>query len=487
MDGLLINGVPTTSLPISRKLFRIYIEHGLGLTELQRIKDGKAYGEPTFFEVLSYMYPTPKEHYHFYQVIVNDLFRKSAHLPFSFKAVTQRGVIESPQPPTPLFTYFFLKENLQSFQAAIETILADPHRLQCDNPDQVLLHEVSDVDGDVLLSILQSPETWLRASDFALSRMLQVDGRKYAPARVWQRLPEETYDTPENRFILHFMRQVLIIAELLPKQSWWKLVKNFQESKAIQQLTSLLQETIAHPVFSEVKEMFYIPFNSQLLMRRDGYRDLLVLWQQFHSSSQPLFDQWQRAMDVRAMHLLYELWVYFELINEINKENLGQICKRIDPILSDEDGVSHGSIAVFEDGNTLSYNQEFHPRRPKSYSYSMVLRPDYFWIDRKRNRKVVLDAKFSMNITITEQENDKEIEGEEPMTFREGHPAREDLYKMHTYRDAIMGTNAAVIIFPGTEDIFMRFNNRRIRNNFFVELLWGELEGIGALSRKPDG
>jgi predicted component of viral defense system (DUF524 family) len=117
----------------------------------------------------------------------------------------------------------------------------------------------------------------------------------------------------------------------------------------------------------------------------------------------------------------------------------------------------------------------------------MVLRPDYFWIDRKRNRKVVLDAKFSMNITTSEQENNKEIDGEEPMTVREGHPVREDLYKMHTYRDAIMGTNAAVIIFPGTENIFMRVNNRRIHDNFLVELLWGELEGIGALSRKPEG
>ena len=168
----------------------------------------------------NFRYPTNT--WSFYEKLVEDLYRQSANLNFHFEDVTWRGVTESPEPPTPLFTYHFLKSTLKDFEEAIETIIAEPHRLLCDYPDQVLLPEVSDVDGDVILSILQSPETWVETGDFALSRALQIDGRKYAPERVWQRLPEETFDTPENRFVLYFLRQVLVAAEALFSQSWYE-------------------------------------------------------------------------------------------------------------------------------------------------------------------------------------------------------------------------------------------------------------------------
>ena len=76
-------------------------------------------------------------------------------------------------------------------------------------------------------------------------------------------------------------------------------------------------------MFTEVGELFQIPFHSQVLMRREGYQNIFGLWQKFHSSSHPLFDEWQNSMDMRVMHHLYELWVYFKLINEIG------VCEKV--------------------------------------------------------------------------------------------------------------------------------------------------------------
>ena len=83
-------------------------------------------------------------------------------------------------------------------------ILAAPHRQLHDNPDLVSLAEVTEADADVLLDILQAPERWVRATGFPLANVC----KGYAPTHVWQRRPEETTDTPENRFALAFLRQV---------------------------------------------------------------------------------------------------------------------------------------------------------------------------------------------------------------------------------------------------------------------------------------
>lgn len=485
-DGLLINGNPCRPLIKDTNIYRISITHGLGLTCLQPTKSGKPYGEPTWVEVFSYKYETPEKHYRFFATIVEDLFKQAANLPFSFEAITQRGVTESPLPPTPLFTYYFLKQNLLAFKAAIETVLAEPHRLLCDFPDQVLLHEVNEVDGDVIISILQSPETWaeVQSIELAIANSLQMDGHRYAPTHVWQRMPEETFDTHENRFVLYFLRQILITSELLPKQSWWRLVENLAESKTILEITSLLRETIAHPMFQDVGDLHQIPFNSQVLMRRDGYRDLFILWQQFQSSAQPLFAKWKQAMDVRNMHHLYEIWVFFELINAIGG------CKKITARPSDEFGLEYAyTQADFENKEILYYNKTFHPHYNKPFrSYSMVLRPDYVWV-RPDKTKVILDAKFSMWVDENELVIGAEIEGEGDIieAIREGHPIRRDLYKMHTYRDALVGTQAAVIIYPGSENVFMCANQRdRITNFTLHSVLNGVLEGIGAISCMPN-
>ena len=476
------------------RFFNINIQDSLGLTSLQPITANQPAGEPLWVEVLCSKYPTPQKHLDFCQTIITDLFQNSANLPFNFSNQTQRGVKESLQPPSPIFTYHFLKKSLEQFRAAIEMILAQPHRVLCDQEELVMLHEASEVDGDVILSILQAPERWVKTSGFEFSPTMRIDGKPYAPQQVWQRLSTETFDTPENRFVLHFLCQVLITAERLPAQSWWKFVAKLDETKVFEELTSTLREAVSHPMFAEVGEMGSIPSHSQVLMRREGYRDLMELWQQFHSSRSPLFDRWQQAIDLRKVFDLYELWVLFILIQEISQ---------FDPIqtlvvgFSDEDGVEYESNAIFNSGGLLFYNLTFRFGLSNlNRSYSMELRPDYVW--RGHGRQVILDAKFSLS--IVESEPDSEINGEGNPGQREEYPVRENLNKMHTYRDALVGTQAAVILYPGNKPVFMPIGHKRVRDFTLQEVLTGRyertlaenatlsirLDGIGALVFKPN-
>ena len=82
-------------------------------------------------------------------------------------------------------------------------------------------------------------------------------------------------------------------------------------------------------------------------------------------------------------------------------------------------------------------------------------------------RKVALDAKFSMSIEKADIDSEAEIDGEAPETSQQGHPIRDNLYhKMHTYRDALVGTKAAVILYPGTEWRFMSTQGDLKSKNF---------------------
>lgn len=465
--------------------FRLRLENNLGLTCLQPLAGGKPLGEALWMEVLSFKFPTPEAHLDFCQTLITDLFARAARLPFSFTDRTQRGVAESVQPPSPIFTYHFLVHSLAAFRSALEIVLAQPYRLLHDRAEQVLLHEASQVDGDVITSILQSPETWLPSGHFALAPAMQVNGVRYAPEKVWQWLPEETFDTPENRFILHFLRQVLTALETLPSRSWWKYVQGLEEARALGELAALLRQAVSHPMFDEVGELHAIPFHSQVLMRREGYRDLMLLWQQFHTARSPLFDRWEQAIDLRGIHWLYELWVFFQLIQLIGETNP---LEKLEIGGSDEQGLNYDSRAIFSGGGVLRYNQTFHPRYSHR-SYSMVLRPDYVWVCG--GRQVVLDAKFSLRVSEIELEND--IEGE-TTALREEHPVREDLYKMHTYRDALVGTQAAVIVYPGNKPVFMPTQGKRVHDFTLPEVLTGnyerpqekiQLDGIGAICLKP--
>jgi hypothetical protein len=61
---------------------------------------------------------------------------------------------------------------------------------------------------------------------------------------------------------------------------------------------------------------------------------------------------------------------------------------------------------------------------------------------------------------------------------------RADLYKMHTYRDAL-GVRAAVVVYPGETCRFYSMYERSISPTLH-SLLIGELSGVGVLTRKPD-
>jgi hypothetical protein len=183
--------------PIRSELFAVRFENQLGRTTIQPYADHRPLAPATIVEVLSRKFADLQAYHDFFNTLLNDLFLRAARLPFTFSALTSRSVTETMRPPSPLFAFRFLCHEAPALRAALATIQAAPPQVLADSPTYVPIHEAAEVGPEVLIGILQAPDSWVEARGLPFSRQL----KQRAPSHVWQRRPEETFDTPENRAV----------------------------------------------------------------------------------------------------------------------------------------------------------------------------------------------------------------------------------------------------------------------------------------------
>jgi uncharacterized protein len=442
--------------PVKDDLFRLRYENQLGLSYIQPYGEGGPLASSICVEVVSSKFANFDEHLHFYRNLLDDLFARATRLPFVVTSSTSRGVSEAVRPPSPLFVYHFLCQYAQKLNWSMAVVQAQPHRQLSDQPQQVPLAAASEVDADVLLEIVRSADELVRSQSVAIAR--RFNG--YAPQRIWQRTPIETFNTPENRFVKGFLGAVLAAAEDLPRQSWWKNVPS-ERKQVVAEISQALRRHLNSALYTEVGSLTRLPLASRVLMGREGYRQLRTLWQIFQDARRPLFEQLREQMEMRSIDQLYEIWCFFALVEEIGMM-LGE-----EPVielrLSVERGLNHGAVARFGQRHALIYNKWVR-------GYSGWLHPDFLWqVDGKP--EVVLDAKFRL---------DRPDFGEDDET-PQARAKREDLNKMHTYRDAL-GVRAAVVVYPGEDNKFYSSDSDTCAENLLSVILLGNRAGVGAIA-----
>jgi len=462
-DEVLVGGHAAPA--VGNAVFRVWFENRLGLTTIEGRRAGRAIGEPLRAEVVSRKFADPYRHVAFSSGLLDDLFARAARLPFAVAEPTGRGVVETLRPPSPLFAFHFLLQHGAALREAVATIVARPHRTLADDPALVPLARAAEIDADVLIDVLRGAHEWQPARGFPLATRL--GGR--APSHVRQRLPVETLDTPENRFVLACLRAILTAAEALPREGWWKDV-SADRRRAIADVIDLLRRTVAAPLFAEVGRMERVPAASRVLQRRGGYRELTLLWQRFQHARRPLFERLREAMDLRDIALLYEIWAYFALAEEIGAAvgHPPAIALR----LSDQTGLHWDATARFGPAGSLVYN-----RAERSFS-GLRMRPDFTW-HAADDSTVAFDAKFRLDHAAFAP--DAPDDAEVPVATAK----RDDLYRMHAYRDGLR-VRAAVCVYPG--DVAVFWDVRRVEHPLDLRaVLLGGAHGVGAMAMQPDG
>lgn len=401
-----------------------------------------------------------------YLALLRDLTDQSLSLLFDPEAPTQGNLIEADgQQKSPLEKFLLLQASLplNELRAAMGMIKARPHS-QLESEDRWMPSGMS---------------TGLHAMGDPIGRIrwgLSATGRPF-PAEVIERKRRDTTDTTPNRFLKFAVGQFKDACRVIKDDPTFG-----------QRLTGLAAELYSEfdqqsrlEVVKTAGRLGRIPLENQVLQKREGYRHFLRSWVLSNKTLSVRDIEGNGVLSPTAENRqvpdLYEFWLFFFLaealeglkgashvdrkyVQELNPDGTASItlpksnAARLTLRLGKGDTCRY--IALY-------YNRSF--QRGTGYtSYSLTLRPDYtvetfpliygstFEQCRESAEKmgaityIHFDAKFRIaNLDLNRagdsdaQDSDRIADDAKP----------EDVYKMHTYNEAIRGTAASVILYPG--------------------------------------
>jgi predicted component of viral defense system (DUF524 family) len=414
-----------------------------------------------------------------------DLSRIAAQLPFSAgkggSLPYDRTLVE----PRPILYHLFayLRYVLSDDRAgddalapALAAVVRDPHRRIVGHSRMVPTDRARGVSPSELMALVAGRRPLVPVA----ARM----GGGATAARLGGCLPEEVrenivrnaVDTPENRFVKTFLETLDAILH--------RVEEAFDGSGALcrrilsdsEHLRRRLEPFRRAGLWQEVGRLTHFPAASTVLQRRRGYRTVFRCHALMRLGSRLPLDEEssRRLLEIRDIAELYELWCYFRCV-ELVSDCLGS------PTHADSLRPGVKSLDVpwdyrvrWSDGTSIYYNLRF----PASggglrRSYSLPLRPDIVLEvpTGPASGFHIFDAKFRLRSIGTGLDEkvavDEEDVPEGRRTFK-----NDDLYKMHTYRDAIPGTRSARVLYPGSEDRFFAVGDSP----------W---DGVGAYSLVP--
>lgn len=310
-------------------------------------------------------------------------------------------------------------------------------------------------------------------------------------------------DTLENRFVKFALEEFR--AFLTHAQSIFESAKGWGASVALaRRLSGQVEDWLSRSLFQEVGHMRFAPLGSPVLQRKAGYRELLRWWLRFRSAAEL---SWTGGEDLfkagqRDVASLYEYWLFFELLDwfyrkcrrgdrpsieelvdglDSNSPNL-RLRKRIElgPFLGMVDGPGRRLNARF------SYNKRFKTTTDRTVggSWTRNMHPDYtltFWPEgvseeRAERDEMLVHVHFDAKYRVENVEGLFGLDDSDDVDEEiDGNYKRQDLLKMHAYRDAIKRSQGAYVLYPGRSASPTRFGG-------FHEIL----PGLGAFAVSPD-
>jgi predicted component of viral defense system (DUF524 family) len=377
---------------------------------------------------------------------------------------------------------------------AIHTVMRDPHRQLERVRREVPLEAVRQVEPSLLED--------LAAGHFPLVRLETVNQqqlpfvrrlRGYIPEYVIADQGEITFDTPENRFVKAFLDYALIVISQMRQFIEGISPENrsaFQRCvlEECDRMEYLLRPSRQHALWKEIGSMVHVPVSSTVLQRRQGYREIFGHYSRMLLATKvPLAHKVEQdLLEAKDIAQLYEIWCYFACVRQLELL-LGPpvAAGRLEAHVT-ELTVPWGIAVQWQDGTRLLYNLAFsRSSRRQRYSYSVPLRPDIVLeVPYGPNAGIhVLDAKFKVQFPELLEPPEDFAESGTLTEERQGAFKPEDMYKMHTYLDAIPQARSAWILYPGSK---LRFFGREEHTIITTkQRLPQVMQGVGAIPLKP--
>ncbi|HEU4963994.1 MAG TPA: DUF2357 domain-containing protein [Bacilli bacterium] len=426
-----------------------------------------------------------------YRVMLEEIADRCGDLLLDIRAPMQIRLQTDPQAPATLPQRFaFIRAWIGSgeFYTAVQRILAHPHRQLVTEQREADIRRTRKPDARTARQLASKYPRVPFPEEHPLAQTFRAQGvtAPTLPRQLTNTRHRETLDTKENRFIKHtltvyndFLRRLeqLLLANR-PSPSEQRLVREATHLR--QKIGSLL----ARPFFQDIPALDLMPLGSPVLQRKAGYRELLRAWIRFQLAACLV---WEGGEDVfgagkRDVPKLYEYWLFFRLLETVGRlvdwerppeetlferDEQGLHLRLRSGLAFKLIGKGKSSVVGGRLGVRLSYNRTFASRQDEGGgTWTRELRPDYtlsFWPlplmeeEAERTGRIAhyhFDAKYRLDHLDNYQ--------------------RDDLLKMHAYRDAIRQTEGAYVLYPGERTVLFQEQE-------------DSLSGVGAFAMRPNG
>lgn len=370
---------------------------------------------------------------------------------------------------------------------AYDVVLADPHQ-RLTRAERRVAPELARSVGAGALERLVSGGARLTRAPAGCRAPLAVALAGHLPEAVHEEVAERFLDTAENRFAKAFLDQAMDLARQGERElggSGAAAARRIADD--CREIRRRLEAVARHRFWREIGPLVTLPEGSTVLQRRRGYRELFEHFAKLRLAARvPLTARDARQLlEARDIATLYELWCFFKVVQAVATTEgpaAGAEAFTDDAL---EVRVPHGYLVWWRSGTRVAYNPRFSRGSASRRSFSVPLRPDIsLGIPEGRPSAGLhlLDAKFKIDNLRELLRGDLD---EDPDALGRSSFTRADLYKMHTYRDAIPEARSVWILYPGDKFAFFDAGLCPVPKNR-PEGLAHPIEGVGAVALRPE-
>ncbi|WP_295613663.1 DUF2357 domain-containing protein [uncultured Methanobrevibacter sp.] len=366
--------------------------------------------------------------------------------------------------------YLFRQDNLP---AVFEYLSKNMHSQLINHDEIVPISLANNLNSSSLNNIVSRPNQLFKTNS-QIKMAEKLNG--YLPINIHQVKHEDSIDTPENQFFKYFLEMLQNLVE--------KLLSNSKKGY-IQDKLKFFREEIEYYLsakfFNHISTMDYVPFNSQILQKKEGYRDIFQYFFMLEFSFRLSWDDLNNKFKgfEKKLSELYEYWCYFEILKVLNDLSIIKIdFEDVFEVNRSKWGINvikgkrsskkfKLNIRGHDVDIELFYNLTFSDKTDYK-SYSLAFKPDYtLLITTTVNQHFIhFDAKYRSELEIIDfyekigeksgSEIEKEIEKRDALEEKEYVFKDADIYKMHTYKDSILLSSGAYVLYPGTKSKYFK-------------------------------
>lgn len=395
-----------------------------------------------------------------------------------------------------------LRETLDSadFSAALQRILSFPHERLSTVSDSVSTDRpIRWTPSAVRQLVTGNPRREVPASHPLRTQL----GLESVAERVMVPRKSRDLDTLENRFAKFALGEFR--AFLTHAQGVFESCAGWGASAALsRRLAATVEDWLGRSLFREVGEMRFAPLGSPVLQRKAGYREVLRWWLRFRTAAELSWEGGEELFYAgqRDVASLYEYWLFFELLGWFCQKCRGGNRPAVEELI---EGLEEGSpnlrlrkrmelgpfVGTFAGQSRrlnarFAYNRRFEVTQDRHVggSWTRRLHPDYtltFWPEElteseAERQELLVHVHFDAKYRVEDIDGLFGAEGADDADDEvEGNYKRQDLLKMHAYRDAIKRSQGAYVLYPGRA-------NAAVKLKGFHEIL----PGLGAFGVAPD-